>query len=234
MTRKARMAPCGGERPTGSSSRTRSRSVRESNRRTSAGTRIANGVFRAGPVTTTVAPDERPISGASTLRSSASSRTLPHHQPTRTQRERAGGKAHLRRTGRRRRRRPRRAARTIAGARAALASAIPTQTARTRSVGQPRSTMRTITARRGPAAVRPAPGRFPESRRDPRPSGSRRGRSGSRRSSVPSRARCPAVRRAPRPRLSSDWAEPRPPSRQRRERDAERAPASRRRAAQRG
>ena len=99
VTRRARMAPCGGERPTGSSSRTRSRSVRESNRRTSAGTRIANGVFRAGPVTTTVAPAERPISGASTLRSSASSRTLPHHQPTRNERERAGGKAHLRRQG---------------------------------------------------------------------------------------------------------------------------------------
>ena len=84
VTRKTRMAPCGGERPTGSSSRTRSRSVRESNSRTSAGTRSAKGVFRTGPVTTVVASPERPISGASTLRSRASSRTLPHHQPTRT------------------------------------------------------------------------------------------------------------------------------------------------------
>ena len=166
VTRRTRMAPCGGERPTGSSSRTRSRSARASNRRASAGTRIANGVFRAGPVTTTVAPADRPISGANTLRSRASSRTLPHHQPTRTsanaRRERwtsdAMAATPVVTTT---------TARTIAGARTALASAIPTQAARTSSVGQPRSRMRTITAKRDPAAARPARGRFPESHRDP-------------------------------------------------------------------
>ena len=84
-TRSVRMAPCGGERPTGSSSRTRSCSARSPNRRTSAGTRIANSECRAGPVTTTSAAADWPISGASRLRSNASSLTLPHHQPaTRT------------------------------------------------------------------------------------------------------------------------------------------------------
>ena len=91
------MAPCGGERPTGSSSRTRSRSVCESNRRTSAGTRIANGVFRAGPVTTTVATAERPD-----LRPehAAIERLESHAPPPPTdeeQSERTGWKAYLRR-----------------------------------------------------------------------------------------------------------------------------------------
>ena len=160
---------------------------------------------------------DRPISGANTLRSRASSRTLPHHQPTRTRASAQAGK----RTSGAMAATPAMTtttARTIAGACTALASAIPTQAARTRSVGQPRSTMRAITAKPGPAAARPARDRFPESHRDPRPSESRRGRSGSPRSSGPSLARCPEVRRAPRPRPSSGSGEPPVTSRRRRKR----------------
>ena len=74
-------APWGGERPTGSWSRTCSRTSRPAKRSTRAGRRIAYCVRRAGPVTTTRATAARPISAVSGLRSIASIRSEPHHQP---------------------------------------------------------------------------------------------------------------------------------------------------------
>ena len=73
--------PWGGERPTGSWSRTGSRTSRPAKRSTRAGRRIAYCVRRAGPVTTTRATAARPISAVSGLRSIASIRSEPHHQP---------------------------------------------------------------------------------------------------------------------------------------------------------
>ena len=76
--------PCGGARPTGSSSSTRSRISTPSKRRTSAMTRIANGVVLAAPVTTTRAAAGSPIRPARTLRSSSCSLTAPHQSPSAT------------------------------------------------------------------------------------------------------------------------------------------------------
>ena len=176
--RRVRTAPCGGERPRGSSSRTRSRIERPPNWRTSAGTRSAKRVRRTGPVTVAVRGAERPSSGLSTLRSKASRRALPHHQPTRASATaHAGTRARLEATA---------AvapitiaAMTTAGAPATFAKASPTQKETTSSVGQARA----ITARPGRGAARSVPVRSPGSRRGPRPSRSRHAEPGSRRSS---------------------------------------------------
>ncbi len=77
----SRSAPCGGERPTGSRSRTGSRIASSPNRRIWAGTRRSYRERRAGPVTATRARSAVPTWRSSGLRSSASSRALPHHQP---------------------------------------------------------------------------------------------------------------------------------------------------------
>ncbi len=79
--RSSSTAPCGGARSGGSSRSTRSRNCDVPKRRTSPGTRTANGVDRAGPVTTTRAAAVWPMRSASTLRSSASLRSVPHHSP---------------------------------------------------------------------------------------------------------------------------------------------------------
>ena len=78
---RSRIAPCGGDRPAGSLSSTGSRIDSSPKRRIWAGTRRSNGERRAGPVTTTIARSAVPTSSESGLRSSASSRALPHHQP---------------------------------------------------------------------------------------------------------------------------------------------------------
>ena len=180
LPRSSSTAPWGGERPSGNSSSTRSRSERSSKRRTSAGRRSAKVDLRTGPVTTAVTAAERPTSGRSTLRSKASSRTLPHHQPASRAPARTPAGEHAGRLPRRSRTRASTAAAT-AGARIAFASARPTHAPSTRSVGQPRA----IRATPRPAAARCARGRSQGSRRDRRRSESRRARRGSPGSSGP-------------------------------------------------
>ena len=80
-TGSSRIEPWGGDRPTGSRSRTGSRTSRSPKRSMRAGTRSANCVRRAGPVTVTRATAARPISADIGLRSIASSRSAPHHDP---------------------------------------------------------------------------------------------------------------------------------------------------------
>ena len=80
--RSSRIAPCGGARSRGSSSRTRSLSSSSPKRSTCAGKRSANGVRRTGPVTTTRASARSPIRSARKLRSSALSRSVPQQSPT--------------------------------------------------------------------------------------------------------------------------------------------------------
>src|SRR5579884_45297 len=78
-------APWGGERPSGSWSWARSPPTSApSNMRTRAGTRCANMPRRASAVTSTRARPAVPIRPVKGLRSRASRRTLPHHQPAST------------------------------------------------------------------------------------------------------------------------------------------------------
>jgi hypothetical protein len=77
------IAPCGGARPRGKSSRARSSNELVPNCSTRTGTRSSNGLERAGPVTTSRAFETRPISPASSLRSSSASLRLPNDQPAR-------------------------------------------------------------------------------------------------------------------------------------------------------
>ena len=74
-------APCGGARPSGKSSSTRSSSGLPSNRRARPGSRCPNSPTRGSPVTSTSARAERSTSTRSGLRSSWSRRTPPHHHP---------------------------------------------------------------------------------------------------------------------------------------------------------
>ena len=78
---RSRSAPCGGDRPAGSRSRTGSRIDSSPKRRIWPGTRRSKGERRAGPVTTTSARSAVPTLDESGLRSRASNRALPHHQP---------------------------------------------------------------------------------------------------------------------------------------------------------
>ncbi len=83
-TLASRMAPRGGERPSGRTSRTRSRRRRPSKATTSAGTRTAHDVCRALPTTTSSARAWLPISDDSGLRASASRRSVPQDSPRTT------------------------------------------------------------------------------------------------------------------------------------------------------
>ena len=74
-------APCAGARPRGSSSRLSSRGSSAPKRTTRTGTRTANSLVRAGPVTSTRASALSPACPTSREASSASRRRLPHHQP---------------------------------------------------------------------------------------------------------------------------------------------------------
>ena len=197
VARSSSTAPCGGERPSGSSSSTRSRSRRSSKRRTSAGSRSANVDRRTGPVTTAVTAAERPISGRSTLASRASSRALPHHQPASASASAQAGSRALGIVVA-----PAASATSTiapdAGARVAFARASPVHAASTSSVGQVRSIRETP----GPVAARRAQVRCRGSHRDRRPRESRRAPRGSRESSGRSPVRSRAERRA-RPRSQS-------------------------------
>ena len=91
---RSRTAPCGGDRPAGSLSRTGSRTDSSPKRRIRAGTRRSKGERRAGPVTTTRARSAVPTLAESGLRSRASNRALPHHQPARASAIPRAGKRH--------------------------------------------------------------------------------------------------------------------------------------------
>src|SRR5438552_11595753 len=77
-------APCGGDRPSGSSSRTGSCTRRFPQRSTSAFVRWSNVPSRGGSSTSTTAHSAVPIRDASTLRSSWASRTPPQPHATTT------------------------------------------------------------------------------------------------------------------------------------------------------
>ena len=84
LPRSLSRAPCGGERPSGSSSRAGSSTPSVPQRSTSAFIRWSNVPGRGGSSTSTTAHSAVPIRVASTLRSSCASRTLPHPQATAT------------------------------------------------------------------------------------------------------------------------------------------------------
>ena len=165
-TTVSRIAPRGGERPTGSRSRTRSRRCDSPNRLTSACTRTAHGVVRAGPVTTSSAGADSPISAASAL---CAHRLEPKAAPPQAG-DRENGPDRDDATasgeesdGRQRDARPATATRRRP-AETTLEAASPAQAEPTSSEGQCCSTTR-LTGSRGRAAARSASARF----RGPRP-----------------------------------------------------------------
>ena len=159
-------------------------------RRTTARTCTSQRPRFGGSATVTTARPAVPMLVASTLRSSASSRALPHHQPA----SRAGTR--LRRGARHERRQREEHAHGDSENRTAVEAARPTASA------PRRDTARGSRERRGPSVARCAPRRSPAPRRAPRASGTRRAPAGSRRSSARSTGRCRAARRAARPRPS--------------------------------
>ena len=175
-----RIAPRGGERPTGSVRSTRSRMRRPRNVRTSAGTRTAHVVRRAGPVVTSSVRPELPILASSTLWSSASRRSDPHQSP-RADRTRASAAI---RTSPSLAAIPTRPAMANASSptcekRSQFAQAIPAHADPTSSAGHWSSTA-LLTGSRDPAAARSASDRCPGRRRDRPPTGRDRARSGNR------------------------------------------------------
>ena len=178
------MAPRGGERPTGSTRRTRSLSRSRLNARATASTRIEYGEERAGATVTSSATPDSPTLDARTLRRSASMRSEPHPSPTSasatpTAARRAGPSSTALPTMAA----SDRTATTASGNAIQIASPRPTQTDPTSRAGQWSSTTR-LTGSRGRAAARFASGRCPGRRRDRPLTRTARARRDSRRSSA--------------------------------------------------
>jgi hypothetical protein len=165
-------APWGGPRPSGSSSRTDSRSVSERNERIRAGTRRRYGVRRAGPVISSSPRPVSPMRGSRTLRSRASSRTLPHQRPAApSARARTAIRVRRSSTAADATAAARAAARTTCeDNRATVASARATQRTPTRRCGAYRSRKRPVKVRPALGVARAAPRRCRGWRRGPRPS----------------------------------------------------------------
>ena len=176
----SRIAPRGGERPTGRMRRTRSCTCARRNVRAIAMTRVDHGEGRAGATVTSSATPASPRSAARTLSRSASIRSDPHASPR---------AARATPTATRRAPLPSISAPTTAanatapataiGTEAQIESASPTQAAPTRSAGQWSSTIR-LTESRAPAAARSGSGRCREPRRGRRRRRTARARFGSR------------------------------------------------------
>ena len=132
------LAPWGGARPSGSSSRAGSRVRSVPQRSTSTRIRWSNAPARGGSWTSTRACSNVPIRGESALRSSWASRTLP--QPQATTRRAAPSTAHRSRTAPTPKPTAARAAATRnagnRGTRTTSAPAHPTQTAPTTACGR--------------------------------------------------------------------------------------------------
>ena len=176
----SRIAPRGGERPTGRTRRTRSCTCARRNVRVNAMTRVDHGEGRAGATVTSSATPASPRSAARTLSRSASIRSDPHASPR---------AARATPTATRRAPPPSISApptaanatapATAIGTEAQIESASPTHAAPTRSAGQWSSTIR-LTESRAPAAARSGSGRCPERRRGRRRRRTARARFGSR------------------------------------------------------
>ena len=173
-------------------------SATPSKRRTSAMTRIANGVVLAAPVTTTRASAGSPMRPARTLRSSSCSRNGAPPEPERDERARAEREAYGRRKAEERRRgRGAAAAPATRGNESQFEAASPSVSARERErrpapvEGALRRVRAAfgggagITASPGRGAVRCGPGRCRGRRRGRRPTGAGRATGASRGSSAP-------------------------------------------------